>query len=258
VTPALGRRRVAVVTGGSSGIGAMMAQGFAEAGFKTYIAARGLERCQEVAAQLGGPEDCVALGFDAADMESVQDLAARVSERESYVDALVNCAGTTWAAPIETYPEKAFDRNWAVNVKAPFYLMTGLLAPLRAAAADFGHASVVNIGSSDGSLVPTWDNFAYAASKAALHQLTRQLAARLRRDGITVNCIAPGPFESKMSAFVFKNPEVLEELLSTVPAGRAGTQADAAGAALFFASPGGKGITGQVVPLDGGWAASRI
>lgn len=253
-----GRRRVAVVTGGSSGIGAMMAQGYAEAGFKTYIAARGLDRCQEVAGRLGGPEDCVPLSFDASDIGSVRDLAARVSEREGRVDALVNCAGATWAAPIESYPEKAFDKNWAVNVKAPFYLTAGLLPLLRAAAASFGHASVINIGSSDGSLLPTWDNFAYAASKAALHQLTRQLAARLRPDNITVNCIAPGPFESKMSAFVFNDPQALEELLSTVPEGRAGTQADAAGPALFFASPGGKGVTGQVVPLDGGWAASRI
>jgi NAD(P)-dependent dehydrogenase (short-subunit alcohol dehydrogenase family) len=253
----IGKGRVAVVTGGSSGIGAMIAEGFVGAGFLTYIAARGMQGCVEVAERLGR-DRCVPLSFDASELTSVAQLVEAITDRESAVDALVNCAGATWAAPLEEYPEWAFDRNWAVNVKTPYYLTVGLLPLLRAAATEFGHASVVNIGSSDGSLVPTWDNFAYSASKAALHHLTRHLAARLRSEDITVNCIAPGPFESRMSSFVFRTPEVLDPLLASVPAGRAGTQQEAAGSALFFSSSGGKGITGQVLALDGGWSANRF
>lgn len=246
-----------MVTGGSSGIGAMIAAGFVRAGFATYIASRSADRCAEVAESLAAEGTCIPVSFDAADMVSVAALAARVAGDEPRVDALVNCAGATWAAPLEEYPEHAFDQNWAVNVKAPYYLTVGLLPVLRNGAREFGHASVVNIGSSDGSLVSTWENFAYSASKAALHHLTRQLAERLRSDRITVNCIAPGPFESRMSAFVFRSPELLQSLLETVPAGRAGTESDAAGTALFFSSYGGRAMTGQIVPLDGGWAASR-
>jgi NAD(P)-dependent dehydrogenase (short-subunit alcohol dehydrogenase family) len=249
--------RVAVVTGGSSGIGAMLAEGFVAAGMRTYIASRKRQSCDEVAARLGGGDRCVPLTFDAADMQSTRSLAAQVAARESRVDVLVNCAGTTWSAPMEDYPESAFDKNWAVNVKAPYYLTVGLLPLLRANVALTGHASVINIGSSDGSLVSTWENFAYAASKAALHHLTRQLAARLASERITVNCIAPGPFASRMSAFVFQDPDTLAPLLETVPAGRAGVLGDVAGTALFLSSPSGSGVTGQVIPVDGGWAASR-
>lgn len=245
---------VALVTGGATGIGAMIAEGFVRAGKKTYVASRSRDRCAEVCARLSEWGECVPLALDLADMDSVRTCVAELAERETALEVLVNCAGTTWAAPLESYPEDAFDKNWAVNVKGPFYLTVGLLPLLRAGVSEAGRAGVVNIGSSDGTLVSTWDNFAYSASKAAMHHLTRQLATRLEPDGITVNCVAPGPFHSRMTDFVFTHPEILEPLLDTVPLGRAGTAEEAAGTVAFLAS--GR-ITGAVLPLDGGWAASR-
>jgi NAD(P)-dependent dehydrogenase (short-subunit alcohol dehydrogenase family) len=168
---------------------------------------------------------------------------------------LVNNAGATWGAPLEAYPESAFDKLWAVNVKAVFRLTAALLPALRAAADADDPARVITIGSIDGIRVPVMETYAYSATKAAVHMLTRQLARQLAPEQITVNAIAPGPFESKMMAFALDDPSTRAAIERQVPLGRIGRPADMAGAALFLASRAGAYLTGTVIPVDGGLTA---
>jgi NAD(P)-dependent dehydrogenase (short-subunit alcohol dehydrogenase family) len=238
--------KVVVVTGGSRGIGRMIATGFAEAGARVYISSRKEGELQATAEEIGA----TAIPADLSTADGCAGLAAAVSTREPAVHVLVNNAGATWGAPLEEYPESAWDKVLSTNVKGPFLLTQALLGPLRAGAAPDDPARVIMIGSIEGLAVPPWTNYAYPASKAAVHMMTRHLAADLAPD-ITVNAIAPGLFPSKMTAFVFQ-PGAEEEIVKHIPMHRAGRPGDMAGVALFLASPAASYVTGTVLPVDGG------
>jgi NAD(P)-dependent dehydrogenase (short-subunit alcohol dehydrogenase family) len=242
--------KVALVTGGSRGIGLMIARGFVEGGARVYISSRNAEQCEESAAELSKLGDCVALPADLSRYEEIERLVAGVAERESEVDILVNNAGTTWGAPMEDYPESGFDKVMDLNVKSVFYVTTKLLPLMRRAAARDAPARVINIGSVDGIAVPVTDNYAYSASKAAVHMLTRHLAHHLVKERITVNAIAPGLFPTKMTRVLFQDGE--ETAAADIPLGRVGRPEDVAGAALFLASKASTFLTGAVIPVDGG------
>jgi NAD(P)-dependent dehydrogenase (short-subunit alcohol dehydrogenase family) len=248
--------KAVVVTGGSRGIGRMIAEGFVRRGARVYISARKAEACDATAADLdavaAGGGSCTSIPADLSTEAGCDGLAAAIAEREPALHVLVNNAGATWGAPLEDYPDTAWDKVMAVNVKGVFHLTARLLPRLRAAATADDPARVINIGSVDGIRVPATENYAYAASKAAVHMLTRQLAHSLVGDSITVNAIAPGPFESKMMAFVLDSEAGREAVASSVPLGRIGRPDDMAGTALFLASRAGSFITGAVIPVDGG------
>ncbi len=165
---------------------------------------------------------------------------------------LVNNAGATWGAPLEEYPESAFDKLWNINVKGVFQLTQRFLPQLRQAAGADDPARVINVGSIDGLRVPALESYAYSATKSAVHMLTRHLAKRLAGEHITVNAIAPGPFESKMMAFALDDPATRASIAASVPLGRIGRPEDMAGAAIYLASRAGAYLTGTVIPVDGG------
>jgi len=244
--------KVALVTGGSRGIGLMIAEGLVRSGVRVYISSRKADVCDSVAARLSEFGDCISVPADLASAEGVDGLVAEIGEREPELHLLVNNAGATWGAPLEDFPDDAWDKVMATNVKAVFGLTAGLLPLLRAAGTEDDPARVINIGSVDGIRVPDTENYPYAASKAAVHMVTRQLAHRLTKDHVTVNAIAPGPFPSKMMAFLL-DAEGGEELVSSgVPLGRIGRPDDVVGAVLFLSSRAGSYLTGAIIPLDGG------
>jgi Dehydrogenases with different specificities (related to short-chain alcohol dehydrogenases) len=240
--------KTVVVTGGSRGIGRMIAQGFVDAGARVYIASRKAAELEKTAAELG----CTPVTADLSTREGVETLVSAVSAAESRLDVLVNNAGAAWGAPLEDYPEAGFDKVFAINVKGLFYLTTRFLPLLRAAASADDPARVINIGSIDGLRVPEMENYAYSAAKAGVHMLTRHLARRLAPDHITVNAIAPGPFESKMMAFALDDPELRARIEASIPLGRIGRPDDMAGAAIYLSSRAGAYLTGAVIPVDGG------
>jgi NAD(P)-dependent dehydrogenase (short-subunit alcohol dehydrogenase family) len=242
--------KTAVVTGGSRGIGLMIAEGFVKAGAKVYISSRKKEVCDEVAEELSKFGTCISAPADLSTLEGCEQLAGEVAGNEKSLDILVNNAGAAWGAPMEEYPDSGFDKVLALNVKAPFHLTVKLLPQLRAAATEDDPARVINIGSIDGLRVPLLDNYAYSASKAGIHMLTRHMAHHLVDDHITVNAIAPGPFKSKMTKFMFDAGE--EAIAQRVPLGRAGRPDDMAGTAIFLSSRAGSYLTGAVIPVDGG------
>jgi len=243
--------KTAVVTGGSRGIGLMIARGFVEAGAKVYISSRKADVCEQVAAELSEQGECIALPADLSTEAECRRLADEVAAREPQLDILVNNAGATWGAPLEDYDEAAWERVLALNVKGVFHL-TKFLAPLldKAGTAD-EPARVINIGSIDGIHVPMLDTFAYSSSKAAVHQLTRHLARRLAPT-VTVNAIAPGPFESKMMAATLD--AFGDQIAAQAPLKRIGRPDDMAGTAVFLASRAGAYLTGAIIPVDGGTA----
>ncbi|SCF45462.1 NAD(P)-dependent dehydrogenase, short-chain alcohol dehydrogenase family [Micromonospora matsumotoense] len=244
--------KTVLVTGGSRGIGLMIARGFVRAGATVIISSRKADVCAAVAKELSAEGRCEAIPADLSDDAGAEALAAAVRERYDRLDVLVNNAGATWGAPLESYPGAAFDKLWAVNVKAVFRLTTALLPVLRAAASDDDPARVINIGSIDGLRVPTMEVYAYSATKAAVHMLTRSLAHQLAAERITVNAIAPGPFESKMMAFALGDPTSRAAIAQQVPLGRIGRPEDMAGAAIYLSSRAGAYLTGAVIPVDGG------
>lgn len=247
--------KTALVTGGSRGIGEMLAHGFVAAGARVYVASRKADDVERVAAQLrdaGG--DCIALPGDLSTPEGVQALAAELVAREDALHVLVNNAGATWGAPLGEYPVDGFDKVLDLNVRGLFLLTQALLPQLEAAADADDPARVLNIGSIDGLRVPAFESYAYSASKAAVHHLTRHLGATLARRHVTVNAIAPGLFPSKMTAFLLDHEE---EVAATLPRGRLGTAEDIAGTAIYLASRAGAYTTGAVIPVDGGAATLR-
>ena len=244
--------KTAVVTGGSRGVGLMIARGLVEAGADVAISSRKTEACENAAAELSQIGSCTAIPADLSTQAGCLALAAAVRERTDRLDVLINNAGATWGEPIESYPDKAWDRVLDTNVRGVFQLTVAALDMLRAAASADDPARVINIGSVDGLKPPMMESYAYSASKAAVHQLTRHLAKRLASEQITVNAIAPGPFESKMTAFMLDNPDSRAIVEQTVPLGRIGRPDDIVGTTLFLASRAGAYLTGTVIPVDGG------
>jgi NAD(P)-dependent dehydrogenase (short-subunit alcohol dehydrogenase family) len=244
--------KTALVTGGSRGIGLMIAEGLVAAGARVIVSSRKEQDVREAAERLGEHGDCAALPGDVSSPEGAAELAAGVRERFPALNILVNNAGATWGAPLEEFPASGWDKVAHTNVEGVFHLTVGLLPSLRAAAAEDDPARVINIGSIDGLRTPSMENYSYSASKAAVHMLTRHLAKRLAAEHITVNAIAPGPFESKMMAWILDDPERRRAVQESVPLGRIGRGDDVAGLTLFLASRAGAYVTGTVIPLDGG------
>jgi NAD(P)-dependent dehydrogenase (short-subunit alcohol dehydrogenase family) len=244
--------KVAVVTGGSRGIGEMIAEGLVSNGVRVYITARKAEACDATAERLSEVGECISIPADMSTPEGLDAFAASLTEREDRLDILVNNAGAAWGAPIDEFPESGFDKVLNVNLKAPFMLTQRLLPQLRAAASEDDPARVIMTGSIDGIRVPRGDNFSYSASKAGIHMLARHMAHFLNTEHITVNSIAPGPFESKMMGYLLDDPQSRANIESGVPLRRIGRPEDAAGAVIFLASRAGSYLTGAVIPVDGG------
>jgi NAD(P)-dependent dehydrogenase (short-subunit alcohol dehydrogenase family) len=247
--------KVALVTGGSRGIGLMIARGFVEAGAKVYISSRKADVCDETAAALSEHGTCVSLPADLASEEECVRLASELASREDGLHVLVNNAGANWGAPLEQFPASGWDKVLDLNLKAPFFLTRALLPQLEKVATADDPARVINIGSIDGIQVPVLNTYSYSASKAAVHHLTRVLARELGPRHITVNAVAPGPFESKMMAETLRN--FGDAIAASSPLGRIGRPDDMAGVAIYLASRAGSYVTGAIIPVDGGIATTK-
>ncbi len=246
--------KTALVTGGTRGIGKMIAEGFVDAGATVYIASRKADVVEEVAQELSKKGTCVGIPADLSKEEGCRALADEVTSRADRLDILVNNAGATWGTPLADFDEAAFERVLALNVKGVFHLTKFLVPLLQATGAPEEPARVINIGSIDGIQVPMLETYSYSASKAAVHHLTRHLARRLAPT-ITVNAIAPGPFESKMMAATLES--FGEQIAANAPLKRIGRPDDMAGAAIYLSSRAGAYLTGAVIPVDGGIATTR-
>ncbi|HEX6032733.1 MAG TPA: SDR family oxidoreductase [Tepidiformaceae bacterium] len=244
------RGKVAVVTGGSRGIGLMIARGFVEAGARTYISSRKADVCDEVAAELSKVGECVSIPADLGSEAGCRYLAEEVAKREEKLHILVNNAGANWNVPLGGWTDEAWDKVMDLNLKGVFHLTRFMLPLLEKAASDADPARVINIGSVDGLSAPGFETYAYAASKAGVHHLTRHMAQQFGRKRITVNAIAPGPFESKMMAETLRR--FGEGIRAGNPMGRIGEPSDMAGTAIYLASKAGSYVNGVVLPVDGG------
>jgi NAD(P)-dependent dehydrogenase (short-subunit alcohol dehydrogenase family) len=241
--------KIALVTGGTSGIGLMIARGLTEQGACTYIVGRDARACEAAAAELSAHGTCRALPGDLSTLAGVEAVAAALKSREVRLDILVNNAGGMYDAPIDQFTEAGWDSVADLNLKSVFFLTQKLLPPLRAAAGACGLASVINIGSMGGSRVGPKENYSYQAAKAGLHHLSGSLAKRLGPENITVNAIAPGFFPSRMTQI----PEAqLPAVLNLVPRRRLGKPEDIVGAVIYLASEAGAFVTGAVIPVSGG------
>tara|TARA_R110002072_G_scaffold4245_12_gene30102 strand:+ start:7924 stop:8694 length:771 start_codon:yes stop_codon:yes gene_type:complete len=245
--------KVAIVTGGSRGIGAMIARGFVENGVKTYITARKEEELRATESELSELGQCIAIPADLSTLDGVSAFAAAVMAQEARVDILVNNAGATWGAEIDEFPESGWDKTMDLNVKSLFFLTQKMLPALRQAGSTDDPARVINIGSVNGMRHPHMTNYAYSASKAAVHQLTAHLGADLAPHGINVNGIAPGFFPSKMTAHMLPHEA---EMSAGIPCRRLGNAEDAAGTAIYLCSRASAWVTGQMIVLDGGLVAN--
>lgn len=242
--------KTALVTGGGRGIGLMIAQGLVEAGAKVYIASRKAEVCEQVAKQLSKSGSCTGIAADLSTEAGCKGLADEIAQRESALQILVNNSGANWGAPIEQFDDAAWNRVLDLNVKGVFHLTKFLLPLLEAAGSHEDPARVINIGSIDGLKPPALDTYSYSASKAAVHHMTRVLAKKFAPKHITVNAVAPGPFESKMMAATLD--AFGDAIVASCPLQRIGTPEDMAGIAIFLSSRAGAYLTGTVIPVDGG------
>jgi len=258
--------KTALITGGSRGIGEMIAAGFLSNGAKVYISSRKAEACDATAKRLseqyGG--ECISLPADLSTLEGIESLASRLNDREKNLDILVNNAGASWGAPIEEFPELGWDKVMDTNVKGVFFLTQKLLPLLRNSASQMEPSRIINIGSIDGLKASRFDTFSYGASKAAVHHLTRFLATHLTKEHIIANAIAPGAYPTWMlstgvgfgGAVAEDDGADWEAVGKTIPDGRVGTPEDIAGLAIFLSSRAGAHIVGQVIASDGGSVAT--
>ncbi len=246
--------KTAVVTGGTRGIGLMMARGLLEAGASVYISSRKADACALAAKELSQFGQVSAIPADLSTEAECLRLAAEVGRHEQSVSILVNNAGATWGAPLEEFPASAWDKVVDLNLKAPFFLTRAFLPLLEAAGTHDDPARVINVGSIDGLHVPSLPTYSYSASKAGLHHLTRVLARELGPRKITVNAVAPGPFESKMMAATLASAG--DAIAAAAPLRRIGRPDDMAGVAVYLASRAGSYVTGAVIPVDGGLATT--
>ena len=239
--------RVALVTGGSRGIGKMIAAGFIQQGGKVYISSRKPDACFQTAEELG--PNCIALPQDVSTVAGCQALRDQFAEVEPRLDILVNNAGAAWGEPFEQFPEKGWDKVMDLNVKSPFFLTQALFEPLKAAASPGRPAKVINITSIDGQRLNPWETYSYHASKSALIYLTKRMAARLVHDSINVTSIAPGAFASDMNRAARDHGA---DVARGIPAKRIGVDEDMAGAAIYLASRAGDYVVGETITVDGG------
>lgn len=244
--------RTALITGGSRGIGRMIAEGYLAQGARVYISARKAAACDQTAKELSAFGHCVSLPADVSTVEGAQALVDAYAKHEGSLDILVNNAGAAWGAPYEEFPESGWDKVVDLNLKTPFFLTQALTPMLKKAATD--HLSkVINIASIDGISVNPQETYSYAASKAGLIQLTRRMALRLARDRIVVSAIAPGAFASDMNKDARDHGDVVKD---RIPAGRIGVPEDMAGAAIYLASRAGDYVMGSTLVVDGGYSRS--
>lgn len=249
--------RSALVTGGSRGIGRMIAEGFLAAGAKVYISARKADQCDAAAAALSAAHDgrCISLPRDVSTVEGCQSLAAALREHEDGLDILVNNAGASWGADFDDFPERGWDKVVDLNLKTPFFLTQALVQQLEARASAARPAKVINISSMDSFALNPVEAYSYPASKAGLNHLTRRMAARLIERHIVVSAIAPGNFASDMN---FNATHDEGTVVAATPAGRLGSAEDMAGAAIFLASRAGDFVVGQAIAVDGGIAFAKF
>jgi len=245
--------KICLVTGGSRGLGYQMAKGFLDAGAaRVYITARTAEACEEAVVSLSNHGKCVALPCDISSVANIGKLVADLTEREDHVDVLVNNAGTGWGGAFGEYPEKGWDKVMNLNVKSPFFLTQAMTPLLKKNATADNTACVINIGSIAGIIGDGFQNYSYGPSKAAVHQMTRNLAKDLAEEHIRVNAIAPGRFFSKMTEYASKNKKQYEAEIAAIPLHRWGGDTDIAGVAIMLASKAGAFITGEIIRVDGG------
>lgn len=242
------RGRIALITGGSRGIGEMIARAYVENGAKVYISARKADACDALAKELSLVGECISIPADISTMEGVAHLAAELVKREKRLDILVNNAGASWGASFAEFPEIGWDKVMDLNVKSIFFLTQALAPKLRAAASADHPAKVINIASVDGQMVNPQETYSYNASKAALIHLTKRLSLRLIEDNICVTAIAPGAFASEMNISARDHAEAIA---ARIPARRIGRGEDMAGAAIYLASRAGDYVVGQTVTVDG-------
>jgi len=245
--------KVALVTGGSRGIGKMIAQGLIAAGAKVYISARKADACDATAEELG--PNCISLPADISSVAGARQLAAQLAEHESRLDILVNNAGAAWGAEFEDFPEVGWDKVMDLNVKSPFFLTQALHGLLKAGATAETPAKVINISSVDGMRINPWETYSYQASKAALIQLTKRMAVRLLRDHIYVTGIGPGAFPSDMNKAARDHGDMVSK---SVPNKRVGDSMDISGAVIFLASRAGDYVIGTTIPVDGGIVNAQV
>jgi NAD(P)-dependent dehydrogenase (short-subunit alcohol dehydrogenase family) len=249
--------RTALITGGSRGIGRMIAEGFLAAGARVYISARKAAACDETAKELSALGHCISLPSDVSTLDGAKALVAAYGKHEASLDILVNNAGAAWGAAFDDFPESGWDKVVDLNMKTPFFLTQALAPALRAAANSHGGSSpakVINIASIDGVSVNPMETYSYAASKAGLIHLTRRMALRLAPENIVVSAIAPGAFASDMNKDARDHADAVAQ---RIPSRRIGTTEDMAGAAIFLASRAGDYVVGSTLVVDGGVTHAR-
>lgn len=250
--------KIALVTGGTSGIGLMIATGLVEAGAKVYVVSRKAEVVDATVAALSQKGTCFGIAGDVSSEEGVQRIVSQLKEHESKLNILVNNAGTTWGNPFDNYPDKAWDRIMNLNVRGAFNLIRDLAPMLEAGGSAADPARIINVTSVAGQLTGSMQAYAYGPSKAALNHLTRILANEMAHRHINVNAIAPGFFPSKMTAFITQNEALEKAQAEQIPLKRLGTQEDVAGLAIYLCSRAGAYMTGNIIPLDGGLSVKAV
>ncbi len=244
--------KVALVTGGTRGIGLMIAEGLVRAGARVYVSSRKADACAEAERTLSEHGDAIAIPCDLGSMAGIEQLASEMASREPRLHLLVNNAGLTWNQPLDEFPEKGWDRVLDLDAKAPFFLSQKLLPLLRAAASPSDRSVIVNVSSVNGIKPSGLQNYSYVVAKAGLRQLSAQMARDLMEDQINVNVIAPGPFKSKMTGPMYATPELDEQARARFPMKRWGAMEDVAGLTILLASRAGSYLTGIEIPCDGG------
>jgi NAD(P)-dependent dehydrogenase (short-subunit alcohol dehydrogenase family) len=245
--------KVALVTGGSRGIGKIIAKGFIEQGAKVYISSRKAPACEETAAELG--PNCIPLPMDVSTVDGCKALATKIAEHEDHLDILVNNAGVAWGAPFEEFPESGWDKVMDLNLKSPFFLTQALHGMLKAKANYDAPSKVINITSIDGMRLNPWETYSYHASKSALIYLTKRMAARLIKDAIIVTSLAPGAFASEMNRAARDHGDAVAQ---GIPMRRIGNFEDMAGAAIFLASRASDYVVGDTLVVDGGLVNAQL
>ena len=245
--------KIALVTGGSRGIGRMIAEGYIAQGATVYISSRKADVCDAVAAELG--PQCISLPQDVSTVDGCKALAAAFADAEPKLDILVNNAGAAWGMPFEDFPEQGWDKVMDLNLKSPFFLVQALHNSLKAGGSASAPAKVINITSIDGQRLNPWETYSYQASKAALIYLTKRMAARLVSDNINVTSIAPGAFPSEMNRAARDHSD---EVAASIPSKRVGAAEDMAGAAIYLASRAGDYVVGDTITVDGGLVHASV